>query len=236
MRVAVTRDEPGDGPLSTALRAVSLTPVMCRVVEAQPAADQGALVAAATGLESYQWAIFASQRAVQAVSAARGSAWPADLKTAAVGSRTAAALLETGVTLAPVVAGEAGADALWDVLKDRDWRGVRVLLPVVADGRRIVIDGLTHAGADVMAIEAYRMVPRSTSDILEDWTAAAPDAVIIGSPSAATILIDAVGRDACASLSAVVAIGPTTAAALKARGLEAMTSPTADFAATARFV
>jgi hypothetical protein len=34
----------------------------------------------------------------------------------------------------------------WQVLKARDWRGVRVLLPVVAGGRRTVIDGLTDAG------------------------------------------------------------------------------------------
>src|SRR4029453_961580 len=94
-RVAVTRDEPADGPLGRALRAESLTPVMCRVVEEQPAADQAAIAQVAADLESYEWAIFASRRAVQAISVARGRAWPAGLKTAAVGASTASALQET---------------------------------------------------------------------------------------------------------------------------------------------
>src|SRR4029450_3345851 len=172
-----------------------------------PAADQAAIAQVAADLESYEWAIFASRRAVQAISVARGRAWPAGLKTAAVGASTASALQETGVAISPLVADDAGADALWQVLKNRDWQGVRVLLPVVAGGRRAVIDGLKNAGANVTVVEAYRMTPRATSDINRAWSAAWPDAVILASPSAADTLISAVGRDACARLGVIVAIG-----------------------------
>jgi len=234
-RVAVTRDEPAGGPLSAALRAASLVPVSCPVVDERPAADPEPLRAAAATLESFDWAIFSSRRAVHALARARGRAWPATLNTAAVGANTAKALQEAGAT-SPLIADEAGADALWQILKDRDWKGVRVLLPVVADGRRTVIDGLNAAGAIVTVVEAYRMTPRPALDIARDWTAAAPDAVVIASPAAATSLIDSIGRDTCATLAAIVAIGPTTAEAIKARGLDVLTSPAADFVATARFV
>ena len=228
-RVAVTRDESADGPLTTALTNAGLIAVPCPVVSEQPPVDPAPLARAAAELESFDWAIFASRRAVAALRRARGRAWPADLLTAAVGSSTAAALREAGVAHEPVVADDSGADALWQLLKGRTWRGVRVLLPVVSGGRQTIIDGLHDAGAQVTIVEAYRMAPRSARDISADWSAARANAVVLASPSAADALIDAIGRDACASLAAIIAIGPTTAAAIRARGLHAVVSPSADF-------
>src|SRR5260221_2062079 len=43
IRVAVTRDEPADGPLSTALREHGLEPVACPAVRELPAPDPIAL-------------------------------------------------------------------------------------------------------------------------------------------------------------------------------------------------
>ena len=237
-RVAVTRDEPADGLLSAALRAASLEVVSCQVMQEFPPTDPSGLDAAARALQSFNWAIFASRRAVDAVRRARREhgAWPTGLHTAAVGSSTASALIDAGANPPPIVADEAGADALWSELRTRDWHGVRVLLPVVVGGRQTIIDGLRGAGGDVTVVEAYRMVPRAARVIAEEWRAAAPDAAVLASPSTANALVDAIGRDGLASLAAIIAIGQTTAAAIRARGLHAEIPPAADFAATARFV
>jgi uroporphyrinogen III methyltransferase/synthase len=237
-RVAVTRDEPADGPLGAALRTAGLEAVYCQVMQELPPTHPSELEAVANELESYDWAIFASRRAVDAIARARHrfASWPVGLRTAAVGSSTAAALIAFGANPPPIVADESGAEALWAELHQRDWRGVRVLLPVVTGGRQTIIDGLRQNGATVTVVEAYRMAPRASNDIADDWRKAAPQAVVIASPSTARTLIDAVGRDALASLSAIVAIGPTTADAIRARGLTVDVSPATDFVATARFV
>jgi uroporphyrinogen-III synthase len=235
-RVAVTRDESADGPLGAALRSVELDAVYCQVMQELPPRDTGPLLMAAEDLESYDWAIFASRRAVAAIAGARTAPWPTGLRTAAVGASTSTALTTAGADPPPVVADESGADALWAALQRHDWRGVRVLLPVVAGGRQTIIAGLGQAGARATVVEAYRMEPRNARDIAADWRSAAPQAVVIASPSTADALVDAIGREPLASLAAIVAIGPTTAAAIRARGLDAIISPAPDFAATARFV
>jgi uroporphyrinogen-III synthase len=83
-------------------------------------------------------------------------------------------------------------------------------------------------------VEAYRMQPRAAGDIAADWSTAAPDAIVLASPSAVDTFVAAVGRDALAALEAVVAIGPTTAAALETHGIAAALSPAADFTVAAR--
>jgi uroporphyrinogen-III synthase len=93
LRVAVTRDEADDGPLSQALRRRALEPVSCRVIREAPPADPENLTRAASELERYDWLVVASARAVTALAEARGERpFPAALRTAAVGRKSAAAL------------------------------------------------------------------------------------------------------------------------------------------------
>ena len=236
-RVAVTRDENSDGPLSRALRAEGLEPVHCPVVETAPPADIEFLHRAANTLEQYDWIVFANQRAVATIVANRQKPWPRGVPTAAVGRRTAAALIDAGADPAPVVAPESGADALWAALEPlEDWRGKRVLLPAVEGGRRSIVDGLIAAGANVTVVEAYRMRPCPPDEIARRWRELAPDVAVVASPSAAKALVDAIGRDALASLPAIITIGPTTAAAFDAQGIRSEVSPEADFTAVARLV
>jgi uroporphyrinogen-III synthase len=234
-RVAVTRDEGLDGPLATALRSEGFQAVICPVAIEAPAADPAAVAAVAGDLERFDWVVAASQRAVRALAGARGRPWPKGVRTAAVGRETAAALVAAGADPAPLVAAGAGADALWAVLERADrWPGRRVLAPTIAGGRRGVIDGLRAAGALVTEIEVYRMDPRPERDVVRDWRAAAPDAVVVASPSAGRLLVGAVGAPALRALRAVVAMGETTASALREAGLEATVPPAADFPSLAR--
>jgi len=233
-RVAVTRDEDEGGALTSALVAEGFEPVRCIVMQESPPDEPAVLAAAAAHLEAYDWIICSSVRAVTALAGARSTAWPRGVRTAAVGARTAEALLLAGADPAPLVGPSAGAEALWAALSVSDWTGSRVLVPTVAGGRRTLIDGLRQAGAVVTEVEAYRMTARPAAQIHADWTSAAPDAAVVSSPSTASGLIAGVGTVALAALSAIVAIGPTTAAALADAGVPCQQAARADFLPAAR--
>lgn len=230
----MTRDEPEDGALSTALRELDFDPVRCVVMEQHPPADVAALTAAAGSLERFDWVIFSSARAVKAIDAARSASWPRGVKTAAVGARTAAALTSAGADPQPLVAEGDGAEALLTGLSGFEWKDRRVLLPTVPGGRRVLGRWLRDAGAIIEEIDAYRMSRRSSECILADWTSARPDAAVVASPSVADALVAALGFEALRALKAVVAIGPATSSALTAAGVRHDVSPRADFIAAAR--
>jgi uroporphyrinogen-III synthase len=233
-RVAVTRDEPADGPATRALRAHGFQPVRCPATTGLPAADPAALRSAAAQLDGYDWLVCSSVRAVQALAQARERPWPCGLRTAAAGEQTARALLAAGADPPPFIASAAGAAALVDALVSCDtWTDRRVLVVTVPGGRRDVIEGLRRAGALVDEVESYRTGPRDPALIREDWCAGRPHAAVVASPSAAEALVSALGADALNALGALVAIGPTTAAALAALGVASTTPARADFEAAA---
>ena len=230
-RVAVTRDDKGEGSVSSALERAGFIVIAIPMLIEGPAPNQERLEHAARDLESFDLIICASARAVRAISEARGSRWPAGPLAAAVGPVTAAAMRDAGAS-EPVVADTFTARALLDRLRSLgSWRGRRVLISTVSDGRRELIDGLRADGALVTELEAYSMTPRDHDEIRRDWNNGKPDAVILGSANAALHLVDAVGLGALHDLKAIVPIGPTTAAALKDTGLRYQLPEQATFAA-----
>jgi uroporphyrinogen-III synthase len=237
LRVAVTRDEGPDGELSRALRERGLDPVACPAVVESESPDPGRLAGAARALERYDWLVVASRRAVEALIEARGGApLPGTLRTAAVGDRTAAALAAHGAR-APLTAERSGALALIEALRDAGpWPGRRCLLPRAQGGGTELADALRRLGAEVDEVVAYRTVERSPGEIAATWNEAHPDAVVVASPSAARALVGALGACALRSLRAVVAIGPTTRAALASLGVAAVTPPRADFESVAELL
>ena len=234
MRVAVTRVEDERGPLGSALRARGLTPVPCPLLVEVGLEDEPRLREAAARLASYDWVVVASTRSVQALRAVREGPWPNGVRSAAAGAVTARALADLGATPPPIVADTAGAAALWDALAPLDaWARCRVLILTTAGGRTLLIDALRAAGAEVDAVDAYRMEARPPEHIREDWHRAAPDAAVLSSPRAATALVAALGRDAVARLHGIVAIGKTTADRLTELGVDCVVAPEASFDAAA---
>jgi uroporphyrinogen-III synthase/uroporphyrinogen III methyltransferase/synthase len=150
---------------------------------------------------------------------------------------TARALSALGATPPPIVSDTAGAAALWNTLESLDtWSTRRVLVLTTPGGRTTLIDALRAAGADVDAIDAYRMEARPPERIREDWHQAAPDAAVLASPRAAAGLVAAIGRDALARLHAIVAIGQTTADRLAELGVPCLVAPEASFDAAANTI
>lgn len=229
-RVAVTRDDKADGSVAAMLDAAGFIPLPIPILIEGPAPDPRQLQRVANDLEAFDWIVCASARAVRAISSARGSRWPSQPRTAAVGAITALAMRDAGAR-DPIVAETFTARALMERLSHSEmWPGKNVLITTVAAGRRDLIDGLRHRGAEVTELQAYTMIGRSHADIRQEWTAAAPDAVILGSAETARHLVAAIGVDALQTLQAIVPIGPTTAAALEDTGLRFTLPEEATFA------
>ena len=129
-RVAIVRD--GDNAaLIRELTDRGFVAAPCPVMREEPPADPARLRAAALALETFDWLVVASTRAVRALVRARPSAWPLRLRTAAVGHSTAAALVAAGASRPPVV-GHHG----------------RRRRPVDAPARRAVLDERARAVPD----------------------------------------------------------------------------------------
>ena len=237
LRVAVTRDESEDGPLHEALRRTGLEPVRCAVVRAMPAPEPERLAQAARQLESYDWLVAASARAIDALSRARSyERFPEGLRTAAVGAMTAAKLMAHGA-MRPLLGSREGAEPLVAVLKVADdWTRRSVLLPRALEGGHDLGAALRSFGARVDEVVAYRTAECATDEIRSAWLAAEADAVVIASPSAARALVRAVGADALNRLEFVVAIGSTTATTLSSSNVESIVPSHADFQAMAELL
>jgi uroporphyrinogen-III synthase len=233
--VLVTRPR-ADGPaLADELRAVGLRPLPFPVLAVVPPSDPRALVEALAEVERYDWVVFTSRNAVRATLAAqRARGCPEGLEAvrlAAVGPGTAATLASAGLRPA-FVAERHDAEGLLTELLAHLPPSARVLLPRAEAGRRVLEEGLARAGHRVTAVVAYR-----TQATGHPAAALVADALRRGevgaatflSPSAGQAFVGAVGE--VATLAPAVAVGETTAAALRRLGFRRIetaedTSPT----------
>jgi uroporphyrinogen-III synthase len=224
--VVVTRAEAADGPLSRELRSLGLEVISWPAVSVT-AGETGALEAALARLDSFGWVVFASRHAVAAV-LDRLPTPPQRARIAAVGRATALTLTQRGwpVHLTPA---EASAAALVNAFATQ-WQpgdaGVEVLYPASSRALPTIAAGLRALGAIVTQVEAYR-----TEGAVLDVNACRAwiergglGAVTFASPSAVTELARALGERDFGRLlgdAPPVAIGPTTARELAARGWHA---------------
>jgi uroporphyrinogen-III synthase len=235
--VVVTRGAGGEDALAPRLRALSATVLEFPAIVIGPPADPAPLDAALRSLDRFAWAAFASGNAVErtvarldALGIPRGAL--ADLRLACVGEATAARL-EALVRQPDLVPTEHTGAALAACLA-RHVAGRVVLVPRAAEGRPELTEGLTAAGAEVVAPEAYRTVaapPASLAPLGDLLAAGAVDALTVASPSAVRSLVAALGaRAGLLGRTVLCAIGPTTAAALREAGLEPGVVPAASTA------
>ncbi|MCU0725895.1 MAG: uroporphyrinogen-III synthase [Planctomycetes bacterium] len=167
----------------------------------------------------FDWIVFTSPRAVAYYRAPLSGG----ARIACVGRATARAVVARGAEVAVLPAESGGAAALVSELTRReDLRGRRVLFPCGDRALAVVEEGLAAAGARVTRLVVYRAVDAAS---LPPGIARGVDAVVFASPSAVAVFT-ALGGDLAAARA--VAIGPTTARALAARGIEAAVAPTPD--------
>ena len=219
--VWVTRPEEGAARTGQALRAAGFTPQLFPLLQVDMLTPQ-------LPEDPPDVVVFVSANAVRAL----GETGPVlaearrRARTVCVGRKTADAAREAGWDVAPLAGAERASGMLrgmqgWQLSQRRVWipRGNR-------DGsaRREIPRFLEEAGAIVVPIDVYRVGRRKLPEAeLQALRETPPRAVLVHSPSAATVLFrgaqarqfrDVVARAAC------VAIGPTTAARLGELGAD----------------
>lgn len=235
-RVLVTRPRAQAAELIALLESAGAGVVVAPTVRIDPPADPLPLQQAAADLTRFDWIVFSSANAVDALldavdaeqvdgpfdTAANGGRRSASgrlrggraehpVKFAAVGSRTAERLRSRGVDVA-LVPDEFIADALVRVLTSRATvRGTRVLLPRSEIGREVIADGLRAAGAIVTEVIAYRTVAEAegndTAAVRRLLIDGRLDAVTFTSGSAVRHFVQMYGADSVALLrDTVVAV------------------------------
>jgi uroporphyrinogen III methyltransferase / synthase len=213
-RIVITRPADRAGRLAERLASLGAIPVVFPTIRIE-AAEPGPLVAAARGLDGFDWVIFTSANGVDAFFARLADAGKdardvARRHVAAIGPVTARALRERGVQPALMPA-EYVAEAILASLGEV--RGLRVLLPRADIAREALAEGLRERGALVTEVAAYRTV--GTDGPPPDLTMA--DAVTFTSSSTVRHFVASGARLPEAK---VICIGPVTAATARDLGLE----------------
>lgn len=216
---------------SRLLREAGAEPIAAPTIRILPPSDAAPLAGAAANLASYDWVVFTSRNAVDAIFdalALRGggleSFGPA--KLCAVGPRTAEALRRRGarVDLEP----ERGhRDALAEALLAaiREPSRARVLFPRSSIAPATLAEALRGRGVrvdDVVAYENHPPSPEQAEALRALFRDRGIDAIGFTSSSTVENLLAALGEEAHELLSSVTiaAIGPSTAATAKRKNLD----------------
>lgn len=195
MRVWVTRDEPADGRLCTALRNVELNPVLEPVLERRVVDDAAEMI---RRLGPDDWLVLTSPYAINAVAAE-----PARVPRVAVVSEPSRRAAEARGFRVELVSSKGDGRSLFQELRARFTQG-RVCYPRSA----LVVPPKPWPGIEMLSTVLYETVPRA----FDRGVIARVDVVAVASPSA----VEAVGPLDLRFAS----IGPTTSAALKRLGRE----------------
>ncbi|HEY1812950.1 MAG TPA: uroporphyrinogen-III synthase [Kofleriaceae bacterium] len=215
-RAVLTRDDVA--AYAAALASLGLDAVAMPVTRTAPPPDPGALAKALA--DEYDAIVVASRRAADAIAAAgtpHGEVW-------AVGPATLRALADAGIgatypseardgeSLArAIVASAAGRGVIGQT---QPMAGKRVLLPRSEGGRAEAAEVLRAAGADVVEVIAYRTIAAGPVDVdvLRECAVC-----VVFAPSQVAALAPIVRL--ADLLARFVAIGETTASALRAVGV-----------------
>ncbi len=163
MRLIVTRPRAQADVLVAELLVRGVDAVALPLIDIEAVADPRPLQQAWLDLPSLDLLMFVSANAVQHFMRLRpaGCAWPAQLLAASTGPGTSAALREAGVAEPSLVEplGEVfDSEALWERLRQRDWRGRQVCVVRGEAGRDWLAEQLGAAGARVEFVAAYQRV------------------------------------------------------------------------------
>jgi uroporphyrinogen III methyltransferase/synthase len=232
LRVLVTRAENQAAELASALRTAGAEPVLVPMIALVSPSDPAVLArldGAIERLEDFDGIVFASSNAVRFL-CARAREVGRDLsgvraQVFCVGDKTAQAALSAGLPVHLVPAGRADAEGLLaQILQAVVPAGKRFLVPRSDVGRTLLADGLRDAGAEVMAVEAYRNVrPQvDVASLRSELEAGTLPVLTFTSPSAVQHFVELLDESARRAVSdcIVAAVGTTTAAALRDHAIE----------------
>jgi uroporphyrinogen-III synthase len=227
--VVVTRAAAQSGELCEELNARGACVRLLPLVSFAPPENCDALDRALAGIETFDWILFTSVNAVQAVER-RGNELQRGLdsarklpRAAAVGPVTADAAEAAGFSVEYVAADHSGAGLAREL--GEELRNKNVLLPRSDRANPELPAALRKCGALVTEVVAYRNLPPGATDQekLQESLRDGVDSILFYSPSAVENFLRLLGRERLGTLQGrvlMVAIGPTTANALSAAGIQ----------------
>ncbi len=228
-RVVVTRTLEQSELLSRELEARGATVRLVPLIRFAPPEDPAPFDAALRALAKFDWLLLTSQNVVRAIVDRCKSfslSFPPERMPrhiAAVGLATAAAAEKAGMKVDHIARGQRGF-ALAEELAPQ-LLNCAVLLARSDRANPDLPEALRQIGASVTEVVAYRTLPLAgaAERILDEIVRGEIDAVLFFSPSAANHLVEKIGKDRLRQVSArvtCVAIGPVTASAFRAAGVE----------------
>jgi uroporphyrinogen-III synthase len=228
-RIVVTRRPGQSGSLVARLRERGATVLEVPATVIGPPADAGPLDAALQRLERFDWLVFSSANAVEAVRdrlahlglpGALGARGP---RLASVGPATTRSL-ETAFPDDPVALEperDYRAAGLVRAFEARGCERAKMLLPASSRAREELPSGLRGLGADVSVVVAYATLePPGLREAVGRCLDRGFDAATFAAPSAVEAFAAAAGERSQGLAAAV--IGPTTEAAARAAGFEVL--------------
>lgn len=227
--VVVTRAAAQSGGLIEVLSARQAKVKLLPMVSFAPPEDFTAVDAELTRLDTYDWIIFTSANAVQAVERRKRelglepSSTLRHVRAAAVGPATAEEAEHAGFSV-DYVATNHNSTALAVELKE-ELAGKSAFLPRSDRANTDLPAALRRSGAIVTEVVAYRTLPPNDADRdkVSDSLKDGADGILFFSPSAVHNFLELLGQERLRTLqgrTVMVAIGPATARALSAAGVQ----------------
>lgn len=163
MRVIVTRPAAQAVTWVQSLQRAGIAAVALPLIDIAPALDPTPVTEAWQQLARARLVMFVSANAVEHFFALRprDAVWPPRVQAASPGPGTTRALLEAGVPASQIVepapdSAQFDSEALWERLRDQDWREAPVRVVRGDGGRDWLADTLRAHGAAVSFVSAYR--------------------------------------------------------------------------------
>jgi uroporphyrinogen-III synthase len=220
LRVAVTRPAEKASSLAAALRRVGAVPILAPLIRVVPPEDPEPLLDAVRRIDGYDWIVFPSASAVEAVASLVDAGELRTARVACVGSATAAAATAFGLRVELVPDTFTGSALAAAVAAAGVLAGQRVLVPQARQGRPELVAGLREHGAVVERVEAYRTIAdeagaRRLAALMDTGQV---DVLTFTAPSAVRSFLQHVGIERLGD-TVVAVIGTVTASEARAGGL-----------------
>lgn len=225
--VVITRPPRQAATLAERLAALGAQPILCPAMVIAPPAHEGPLLAILDRLREFDYALFVSANAAEAV-LAREPEWPDTLTAIAVGPTTADALIAGRIDNVLVPAERYDSEGVLALAQLQDVAAKRVVLfrGEGADGgtgRATMRETLTARGATVEPVTAYRRARPTfgAEPVLRAWQAGHVDAVVATSAEVLDNFLAMIGEPGRALLAATPLFvpHPRIATHAAARGL-----------------
>ena len=223
--VIVTRARAQASALTKKLEAQGAKVIEAPAIKIVPAADYAPLDNAIANINDYKWLVFTSANGVdyffERLGAAKKDARAlANVTLAAIGSATAKALAEHGLT-ADLIPSAYKAEELAEALAGEITAGDKILLARAKVAREVLPESLRKIGAIVDVVTAYETVAdcENKDELIEALESGEASIVTFTSSSTVTNLLEVLGdKKELLNKAALAAIGPVTADTLKKHG------------------